>query len=106
MIESTDELYENIADNIRMVIEEPWDRAELTIRLRGNEALCEGHYFHGDRQGSMRVSAFSSGMKDDLQKLHELTTTGAHKGHADWHEGVFTLYKDGHYEMRFLPKTA
>jgi len=106
MIEPTEELYENIADNIRRVIEEPWERAELTVHLHNNRVLCEGNFFHGNKQAPIRVAAFSSTLMDDLQKLHEITSSGAHKGLNDWEEAVFTLYKDGHYEMRFLPKTS
>jgi len=103
MIESTDEIYENIAGNIRKGITEGWDRAELTMRVTRNNVSYEGTYFHGDRQGTIRVSAFERTLDDDLHKLHELTTVG--KAGEDWRDVVFTLYKDGHYEIRFLPKT-
>lgn len=105
MIESTDEIYENIAENIRKGIAEPWERAELTIRIDADELSYNGNYIHNDKQGLINVSAFSRTLDDDVQKLHRLTTKHSHTPIGDWSEAVFTLYKDGHYEIRFLSKT-
>ncbi len=104
MIESTDEIYENIAGNIRKGIAEPWDRAELQIRVTKDGVTYNGSYRHGDKEGAIRVSAFERTLDDDLHKLHELTTPDQEGD--DWRDVVFTLYKDGHYEIRFLPKTG
>lgn len=105
MIESTDEIYENIADNIRKGITEPWDMAELTIRIGSKGPSYDGYYVHGDRHGFIEISAFNRTLDDDMNKLHDLTTRGHHNAIDDWNEAVFTLHKEGHYEMRFLPKT-
>ena len=105
MIESTDEIYENIAANIRRGIAEPWERAELTIKVARRDVSYVGSYLHGDKEGPIRVSEFSRTLDDDLHKLHELSIADAHKATDDWNEVVFTLYTDGHYEIRFLSKT-
>jgi len=106
MIESTEEIYENIAGNIRKGIAEPWEQAELRISVTAHNVSYKGNYIHGDKQGAIQVSAFDRTLDDDMHKLHELTTADTHNKLDNWHDAVFTLYnKDGHYEIRFLPKT-
>lgn len=98
---TVDEIYLKIAKEIVKVIGSTnWTNARLECEIVGDGVVgYTGDYLENDEQQDMSVENIDDDITEWLNELHEITTEG---GNNRWNKSVFTLARDGKFNMEFI----
>lgn len=98
---TVDEIYSNMGQNIFNCIEDGnWTKARLNIEITGDGVV--GYFGEYEISGDIKdisVRRISRDIRSWIRELHRITAEG---GNNRWNRAVFSLTRDGKFDMDFI----